>query len=111
MATKKPKEAGAPSVEETREQEAAVEEAASSEERVPSAFYEVQVNRALRFTDRVSVGGNLFYYDNTVNREQGTWVLDDVQYEDIKSLKDPETGLQYIVRKSTISSEANEGGE
>ena len=103
----KPKDEAKTSVQETREQEAAVEEAAA-EERVATEFYEVQVNRKLIFTDAVSIAGKMFYYDNTRNRESGTWIVDDLQWESIRGVKDPETNLALITKKSTI---ANEGGE
>jgi hypothetical protein len=101
------------SVEETREQEKAVEEAAA-EERVPQEYYEVRVNPRLNLgaRDRVSLGGKMFYADDARNRTEGTWLVDDIQWESLGQIKNPDSGLKYLVRVRTVGSDTeDEGGE
>lgn len=97
-----------PSAQETKEQEKQVEEqeAQALAEQEPTEFYSVKVNPALPFTDRVSIyvsgESKIFYADETRNRDEGTPVVDDVQWETIKEAKDPDEGVAYIVKSGTL---------
>lgn len=96
-------DADTPTVQETKDQEAAVEEAAASEAAEagqPTEFYRVSVNPRLRLTDRVSIGGFMVYSDPDTNRTLGNEYMDDIQWESIQAVnKDQDTGLQLIVRQ------------
>lgn len=75
------------------------EDQAANNEPTPSEVFEVQVNRKLSGMRSVVLEGKRFFYDNTMNAAKGTTELDDLQYDRISKVKEPETSAQYIVKK------------
>lgn len=71
------------------------------EERQPTEIFEVKVNPALGIyaPSSVEIAGKVFFTDAARNRSEGTELLNDVEYEEISSAKEPESGKQYIVKK------------
>ena len=70
-------------------------------ENAASELVEVKLNPSLGISapSSVSIGDKLFYADATRNAAEGTTVITDVEYDEIKDVKEPETGLQYVVKK------------
>jgi hypothetical protein len=71
------------------------------EERKAEDVFEVKVNPKLGkyMPESVDIDGKLFFSDLTRNRLEGTQFLNDVEYDEIKDVKESESGLQYIVKK------------
>jgi hypothetical protein len=74
---------------------------AQAEAEAAAQVVEVQVNPALGVyaPAQVDISGRLFYMDRTENLAKGTPVLSSEDYDQVKEAKEPETGLQYIVKK------------
>lgn len=69
----------------------------------PSEIFEVQLNPKLRDINLVQIGDKVFYADLSVNRSQGTSYLNDEEYDEVSESKEPESGLQYIVKKKGVN--------
>jgi hypothetical protein len=102
VAAKKDQANSGANVEETKQQEQQVEQAAAEEQAEVTEFYEVRVNPKLELTDKVSIGELVFYRDPERNRREGNWIVDNVQWESIKGQKDSATGLNLVTKKSTV---------
>lgn len=91
-------QAKAQEADEATEAQAASEE---DEERQPKEIFEVKVNPALGIyaPSSVEIAGKVFFTDAARNRSEGTELLNDLEYEEISSAKEPESGKQYIVKK------------
>lgn len=76
---------------------------AEAEEVQASEAFAVELNPKLYAMNMVQLNGRDFYSDKDLNRSKGTSVLSDVEYEELKNMKDPETGLQYVVKEKGVN--------
>lgn len=76
---------------------------AEAEEAQASEAFAVELNPKLYAMNMVQINGRDFYSDKDLNRSKGTSVLSDVEYEELKNMKDPETGLQYVVKEKGVN--------